>query len=397
MDTGDLMLGSSWNASTSEARPFIAPRSLSDESKDPVRNADWVQVLKGYVAVTVMDVNYAASRRSELARREALLAPLLTKRVASTLAVCEDRVNTATTIPPTPATAFKVLNILIVNDDGCGTEKPTSAEVLLQKLTAAGHKAIVVAPYTDQSGTSASFSYRAPWAVTEPRPNVFCVRGLTGENTPVDAANVGISMMKARNGGAAPDLVVSGINPGENVGFLQTISGTIGATTFTVRQAGIPAIAISTSVDLRTGIAPEWVASAGDFLVQLVETLRKSTPAGDGIPQMSPPLWLAVNFPTRTLAAVSNVQVTTQERAFRFELLAKYNATTGDADANIYGLSAGKDPNGDVFVTASGGISISILDGDLGVGKCSNEYGRIKSVLQPALRKYRRRLARSRR
>ncbi|MEL0287109.1 MAG: 5'/3'-nucleotidase SurE, partial [Gammaproteobacteria bacterium] len=99
----------------------------------------------------------------------------------------------------------------------------------------------MVAPAENQSGSSASISPDGI-TVTDHGLNVWSVGG-----RPADAVRFGLGQLMADQ---PPDLVISGINFGQNVGADVMISGTVGAATTAVRL-GIPAIAISASIDFK--------------------------------------------------------------------------------------------------------------------------------------------------
>jgi 5'-nucleotidase len=147
------------------------------------------------------------------------------------------------------------LNILLTNDDGC---RAPGIDAMYRALTSAGHQVTLVGPLNDSSGISAA-SVVVPGqalAVTELAPGKFCVgppdgyTAPTGKTsaigTPVDAVNVGLDVLLKDN---PPDLVVSGINFGENVGPLTQMSGTLNAAVRAMFK-GIPAVAVSTAIDM---------------------------------------------------------------------------------------------------------------------------------------------------
>ncbi|WP_432216649.1 5'/3'-nucleotidase SurE [Pseudomonas kribbensis] len=147
------------------------------------------------------------------------------------------------------------LNILLTNDDGC---RAPGIDAMYRALTAAGHTVTLVGPLNDSSGISAA-SVVVPGqalAVTELSPGRFCVgppEGYTPPTgktsaigTPVDAVNVGLDVLLKDT---PPDLVVSGINFGENVGPLTQMSGTLNAAVRAMFK-GVPAVAVSTAIDM---------------------------------------------------------------------------------------------------------------------------------------------------
>lgn len=147
------------------------------------------------------------------------------------------------------------LNILLTNDDGC---RAPGIDSMYRALTAAGHKVTLVGPLNDSSGIGAA-SVVVPQqalAVTELAPGRFCVGPPEGYTppagktsaigTPVDAVNVGLDVILKDT---RPDLLVSGINFGENVGPLTQMSGTLNAAVRAMFK-GVPAVAVSTGIDL---------------------------------------------------------------------------------------------------------------------------------------------------
>ena len=124
------------------------------------------------------------------------------------------------------------LTILLTNDDGYLSP---GIRAMRQALLDQGHEVLMVAPAENQSGSSASISPDGI-TVTDHGLNVWSVEG-----RPADAVRFGLGQLMADQ---PPDLVISGINFGQNVGADVMISGTVGAATTAVRL-GIPAIAIS--------------------------------------------------------------------------------------------------------------------------------------------------------
>jgi len=129
------------------------------------------------------------------------------------------------------------LRVLITNDDGISA----SGLVLLEELLGPLVKELwVVAPQTDQSGTSHSLTLRQPLRVREMGSKRFSVAG-----TPGDCVLLAVNQIMKD---CKPDLVISGINRGKNVGEDVNYSGTIAA----AKEAsafGIPAIALSQVID----------------------------------------------------------------------------------------------------------------------------------------------------
>lgn len=128
--------------------------------------------------------------------------------------------------------ASKRLSILITNDDGYDAP---GINALAEEL-ARDHDITVVAPDCDQSGMSAAISVRRSITFKKLALNRYAVSG-----TPADAAHIGVRHFMRD---AKPDLVVSGINRGPNLGNDTLFSGTVGAANCASLD-GISAIAVS--------------------------------------------------------------------------------------------------------------------------------------------------------
>ena len=129
------------------------------------------------------------------------------------------------------------LRVLLTNDDGISASGLVLLEELLGPLV---NELWVVAPQTDQSGTSHSLTLRQPLRVREMGSKRFSVSG-----TPADCVLLAVNQIMKD---CKPDLVISGINRGKNVGEDVNYSGTIAA----AKEAsafGIPAIALSQVID----------------------------------------------------------------------------------------------------------------------------------------------------
>jgi 5'-nucleotidase len=104
--------------------------------------------------------------------------------------------------------------ILLTNDDGYFSP---GLDALAHALRALG-QVTVVAPQTEASAVGHALTLRRPLRLEQVRPNVYSVDG-----TPTDCVNIAIDEVLE----APPDLVVSGINRGLNVGDDVTYSGTV--------------------------------------------------------------------------------------------------------------------------------------------------------------------------
>jgi 5'-nucleotidase len=127
------------------------------------------------------------------------------------------------------------MRVLVTNDDGIHAR---GIAVLAECAAEVFEEVVVVAPDAERSGVSQSLSLHRPLRLDRHADDRYSVDG-----TPVDAVFVALAhVMRDRR----PDLVLSGINHGPNVGYDIYYSGTVGA----AREAlihGIPSVALSLS------------------------------------------------------------------------------------------------------------------------------------------------------
>lgn len=125
------------------------------------------------------------------------------------------------------------MRILLTNDDGIHAPGLTVLEEIVSELC---EELWVCAPAEEQSGAGHSLTLHQPVRLREHGSRRFSVTG-----TPTDSVNLALRKLFADE---LPDLVISGVNAGENLGDDITYSGTISAA-MEAALAGIPAIALS--------------------------------------------------------------------------------------------------------------------------------------------------------
>ena len=125
----------------------------------------------------------------------------------------------------------KKMRILVTNDDGINAP---GIKILAEELAKIAD-VTVVAPDRNRSGASHSLTLSQPIRVTELREHYFIVEG-----TPTDCVHLALTGLLEHT----PDIVVSGINDGSNLGDDVIYSGTVGAA-MEGRFLGFPAIAVS--------------------------------------------------------------------------------------------------------------------------------------------------------
>ena len=131
------------------------------------------------------------------------------------------------------------MDVLLTNDDGI---RAPGLRALYAALREAGHTVHVVAPMRQQSGVGHSLTVFEPLRAQRIHENDFEGLGLYG--TPTDCVKLALSTLLERR----PDLVVSGINAGPNVGPDILYSGTVGAATEAAHEA-LPSLAVSCDVN----------------------------------------------------------------------------------------------------------------------------------------------------
>ncbi len=176
----------------------------------------------------------------------------------ATCGIVADGAGAATT----PSTS---LTVLVTNDDGVSAP---GIDAAVQALRALPHtKVTVVAPLTNQSGTGAKVT-AGTLAVT----NATTASGYPAKAVAGYPADTIIWAIDDHGVAQRPDLVVSGINFGENIGPLASLSGTVGAAE-TALARGIPALAVSQGVD--NGQTPAFSQGA-KYLVAWVQAHRNA-------------------------------------------------------------------------------------------------------------------------
>jgi 5'/3'-nucleotidase len=187
--------------------------------------------------------------------------------------------------------------VLLSNDDGY--EAP-GIRALIEALRPVG-RVVVAAPTTEQSGKGHSLTLREPVFVS-PRKQADGTTWYAIEGPPATCVRLAVESLLPQR----PQVVVSGINRGDNLGMTVYHSGTIGA----AREAaivGIPAIAVS----IRGDDQRDYTAAAR-FVRDLIEQLRAQN-------QLKPDMFLNVNVPAGECKGVRLTHLSLKPRYDRFE------------------------------------------------------------------------------
>ncbi len=126
--------------------------------------------------------------------------------------------------------------VLVTNDDGI---RAPGLAILAEAMATVARRVIVAAPDREQSGISHALTIRRPLRIEEVAPDRFAVDG-----SPADCVDLVVLGLLPR----PPDLVVSGINPGFNLGDDVIYSGTV-AGAREGHMLGIPSLAVSTAFE----------------------------------------------------------------------------------------------------------------------------------------------------
>ncbi|MUG94277.1 5'/3'-nucleotidase SurE [Scytonema sp. UIC 10036] len=262
-------------------------------------------------------------------------------------------------------TKAQALKIMVVNDDGYQAE---GIAVLFDTLQAAGHEVTIVAPKQDQSGIGTSINASR---ILQPTEVVnYDTHRWYVDATPTVTTWAGLDYILKDN---KPDLVVSGINQGENVGLFAVSSGTVSAAVAALNR-GVPAIAISAGInqaESATGYRSTRQAykTGANFIVALLKELEaKKKPNSTILP---PGIGLNINIPVRFPDGISTIQGVALTR---FDSITPFDVTFGELPTGTgVGLkfepvnlssntTSNPDSEGSQFL--SGFITVTPIDGD---------------------------------
>ena len=247
------------------------------------------------------------------------------------------------------------MRVLLTNDDGIEAEGLQSLRRALLEVD--GIELDVIAPDSNRSATARSITTRSPLWVQE----VVFDDGTSGyatEGTPVDCvrfADLGLL-------GAKPDLIVSGINHGSNLGDDVTYSGTVAAALEGI-ILGIPAIAVSQQspareFDFRAGRKFDFGVAA-PFTARLVERVMQQ-------PGMPEGTLININVPGGDPEGVEVTRL--GKRLYDDELkLVEEEENSGRRLYRIYGFepSFEDEPGTDLAAVARGRIAVTPIHFDL--------------------------------
>ncbi|MDF3019557.1 MAG: stationary phase survival protein SurE [Steroidobacteraceae bacterium] len=242
------------------------------------------------------------------------------------------------------------MRILLSNDDGY---RARGIHALRETLKDLGDITIV-APDRNRSGASNSLTLEMPLRVEQADADVYFVQG----GTPTDCVHLAISGLFPFE----PDMVVSGVNDGSNLGDDVLYSGTVAAAT-EGRFLGKPAVAVSLHTDGLRGDAVRHFATGAHFGRIIAERLVK-TPL---VLAMSRATILNVNVPNLPLDDIKGIRVTRLGNRHRSEAVLRAEDPRGRPVYWVGPAGAGQDagPGTDFDAVANGYVSVTPLTVDL--------------------------------
>lgn len=237
------------------------------------------------------------------------------------------------------------MKILISNDDGYQAPGIVALYEALKPLA----DVEVVAPEHNNSAKSNALTLHSPLYVHRAANGFRYVNG-----TPADCVHIALTGLL----GYRPDLVVSGINNGANMGDDTIYSGTVGAA-MEGYLFGIPAIAFS-----QTEKGWAHLDAAADKAAELVRQLMPSVQAGQG---RQPPWLLNVNIPCRPASEIRGFKVARLGRRHAAEPVITQVNPRGDTMYWIGSAGPAKDDvdGTDFHATSQGYATITPLHVDL--------------------------------
>lgn len=232
------------------------------------------------------------------------------------------------------------MRILLSNDDGYFAPGLAALEQALRPLA----DITVVAPERDRSGASNSLTLDRPLTVRRAANGFMFVNG-----TPTDCVHLAVTGLLEE----LPDMVVSGINLGANMGDDTIYSGTVAAATEGY-LLGIPSIAISLA-----GKSGAHFATAARIAADLVGRYQRAA--------FSEPVLLNVNVPDLDADRVHGVVTTRLGKRHKAEPVIRQSSPRGETVywVGAAGEAADAGPGTDFHAVAAGWVSVTPLQIDL--------------------------------
>ena len=247
------------------------------------------------------------------------------------------------------------MRILVTNDDGINAPGLEVLEAIAAEIAGPQGEVWVVAPAFEQSGVAHKISYTHPMMIAKLGPRRFAAEG-----SPADCVLAGYYEVLQ---GAKPDLVLSGVNRGNNSAENVMYSGTVGGAMEAALQ-GLPAIALSQYMGPRTEEMSGAFEPAAAHGIGVVRTLLEKGiwDAGDYR------LFYNVNFPPVPAADVRGMKVAAQ--GYRKDTFFGVEPHVSPSGRKFLWITGGPQhlptaPGTDVEANLDGWISVTPMRADL--------------------------------
>ena len=247
------------------------------------------------------------------------------------------------------------MRILITNDDGINAPGLEVLHAIAQTIAGPGGEVWTVAPAFEQSGVGHCISYTHPMMMAELAPRRFAAEG-----SPADCVLAALYDVLRE---APPDLVLSGVNRGNNAAENVLYSGTIGGAMEAALQ-GLPAIALSQFMGPMTEPLSDPFEAARLHGAAVVQSLLDRGIWTDHDYRV----FYNVNFPPCPAAAVQGVKVAAQ--GFRRDTSFGAEAQISPSGRRFLWIKGGPQhrptlPGTDAAVNLQGFVSVTPMRADL--------------------------------
>ena len=230
------------------------------------------------------------------------------------------------------------MKLLLSNDDGY---LAPGINELAHILSSIG-EVVIVAPEENKSASSSSLTLKNPLTITEYKENIYFING-----TPTDCVHIALSgFLKFK-----PDMVISGINDGPNMGDDTIYSGTVAAA-MEGYLLDIPSLAISMSQ-----YDPKHYSTAGQVVLDLIPKIKN----------LQQSILLNINVPDIPYNELKGTEITRLGKRHKAEPIIHH---PNQNDKLMYWVGAAGEPNDggpgtDFFAIKNEKVSISPIISDL--------------------------------
>ena len=247
------------------------------------------------------------------------------------------------------------MKILITNDDGINASGLGSLQKIASQLTEKADDSWVVAPATEKSGVGHCISLSAPVLISKLDKRIFSIEG-----NPADCVIAGLHhILRA----GPPDLILSGVNRGNNSAENALYSGTLGAAMEGALQ-GIPSIAMSQYLGPKNVTSANPFEAAERFGAEVIKKILSVDITAKG----SYHLFYNVNFPPCSASEVKGIKFTHQ--GYRQDGQFSVKAVNSPSNREFLFVAGSNQQlqtidGGDASVNMDGYISITPMIADL--------------------------------